>query len=221
MSQITISMPEDLERQLRDAAHESGYSSLSSYITEIVRKNLSGETPLDYWTRVGLWMQLQNNRMLATLTKGKELISEDDWELARTSGVLEEGIELDYNDIFLSVDRIGITRAKAKEVLHTLSMYEHMQASAEELGDDALSKRLEFPGYDGNRDYALIGYLEHLVKNHRFAHIKYRSPHNYNSHGMEPGYASMLVRYNEVLERQKTHDAYQMSVDDIKFILGR
>lgn len=221
MSQITISMPENLDKEIRREAEKGGYSSVSAYITEIIRRYLTNDHPLDYWTRVQLAVALENNKLLSTLTKGQELISDFDWSHSRALGVIEDGITFEYDDIFLNVDRNELTRGAAKYVIHVLAMYEDMQLSAERLELEDLKSRLAFPGFDGNHEGELLGYVRHLVNNRRFAHIAYQDP-SFNSHGMEPHYKGMLERYNHIRDEQKRTMEYEpLSEAQLRSILGR
>jgi len=221
MSQITISMPDNLEREIRKEVKNGGYATVSAYITEVMRKSLMNEERLDYWYRVGLTLQLQNNKLLSTLVKDKELIKDSDWPYSRTLEVLEDGIVSEYDGIFNNVDKEGMTRGNARFVIDVLAMYEDLKMSAKQLALEGLEDSLSFPGFDGNNDPDLLGYVRHLVKHQRFAHVKPRDL-SYNSHGLHPHYSGMLSRYTAIRDKQDlTMEWLPLSEKEIHDILGK
>ena len=227
MAQITISLPDDLDSEIRKTYEEQGFPTVSAFIADAVRQRLTTGGKLPYWDRVSMTLQLQNNRILMSLLGDKPLIEDKDWHLHRTYEVIEEGYEKEYGDIFGGVDKDGLSVAAANFVYDILDMYRDLQWSATEAGDQALIDAFAFVGFDGNRDYRLIGFTQHLMSHGRWEIVKLKQEHQLNSHGLEPDYRSMLSRYNNV---RKSHDSNggdsvhnftPLTVEELHAVLGK
>lgn len=197
MSQITVSIPDELSSRIRRAVADGGYQSISAFIAEAVKQKFAGTTELDYWTRVGLVMQLENNKLLSALTKDTPALKDGEWHSEQTYDILTEGYEHDYDELFQYVYKDGLSGAGSKFVVNVLAVYEDLQWSCRENGEPDTAREVLFSGFDGNHDTGLLGYVRYLVKNRRFAHVK-TVDNDYNSHGMNPDYRAMLSRYHDV-----------------------
>jgi uncharacterized protein YfbU (UPF0304 family) len=218
MGQITVSLPEDIESRIRRHADEQGYQTLSSLVTEVLRERLDGNGRLDYWTRVGLVLELENNRLLSALAQGKSHIKDENWDFRRAYDALREGYVSEYPDTLQYVYSVELDKSSANYVMDTLAMYEDLQWSCEENKDSDTTKVAVFPGYDGNHQTSFLGFAQYLAKNRQFAHIEKRFP-DFNAHSMTPDYRSMLDTYNEI--RRKKNRNVALTKEEILTILGR
>lgn len=220
MAQITVSISDELERDLRDFANKNGYATLSALVSDAIRDKLKGDGP-DYWQRVSMVLQLKNNQLLETLVGEKELVEGKDWQMSQTYDVLRSGYAGDYRNEFEYVSRDEFSKARATFVYDILDAYRDLQWSAKELGDDNLVTETRFPGFDGNRDYEELGYVRHLVGNGRWEMVE-PVDKSYNSHGAEPNYRAMIERHKEVRSREREEDRLDykpLSRADIDYIL--
>jgi uncharacterized protein YfbU (UPF0304 family) len=197
MGQVTISLPDDLERQLRRYAENNGYATVSSLANEAIRDKLTGTGKPDYWTRVGLVLQMQILRGIEGLERGKPIGWDEDWSFKSGHDALAEGYVGDYQSAFEFVYKDEMSPSESHYVIDVLAMFDDLQHSAKELKDDELQKLTVFPGWDGNHEGKRLGFTRYLVGNRRFDFIKSMFP-DFNSHSMTPDYPAMLERYNAV-----------------------
>jgi len=219
MGQITISLPDELDTQLRGHAEARGYSSISSLVAEALREKFAATQPLNYWSRVSLVVQLENQRLLEALVQKSDAFEQGDWPRDSILDALEYGYTQEYSRGFQYVDDDEMSSSDAKYVIDVLDMYADLQFAVNEVGDGEFSKRTIFPGFDGNHEGKYMSFVRYLRSNHRFAHVKCWSE-DANSHGMGADYRTMLARYRSArsLEKDRLQPLPQDAVLDV---LGR
>lgn len=224
MAQITISLPDELDIEIRKMYEEQGFPTVSAFVADAVRQRLMVGGKLPYWERASMVMQLENNRMLATLLDGKKLIEDADWKSHRHYEVLREGYEYEYDGVFQGVDKEGLSPAAAKYVYDIMRMYEDIQVSAKKLNDEKLAAAVGFPGFDGNHEHRLLGFVQYLRSHKSYESIYLRD--TLNSHGTEPHYRGMLERYNQIRNKTKDEFGYDfdykfLTKEEINTIIGK
>jgi uncharacterized protein YfbU (UPF0304 family) len=121
---------------------------------------------------------------------------------ARNRKALENGYELHYSWLTENISD-GLSEEECKEVLDILNMYRSITFSWQRLHEDEeLPKRLRFPGFDGNDETALMGYVQYFVIDlERFEELTYGKEHPYfNSH------SPMLEKYRKMLSVWKQYE---------------
>jgi uncharacterized protein YfbU (UPF0304 family) len=220
MAQITVSISDDLERDLRKFADENGYATLSALVSEAIRDKMRSNGP-EYWQRVGMVLQLRNNQLLETLIGDKELVEGKDWHMNTMHDVLTNGYQIEYPSIFEHIERDEMSNDVARSVYDILDVYRDLQWAARELSDEELVREVAFPGFDGNNDHERLGYARHLVKNGRWESL---ATHDTipNSHGAEPHYEAMVERHKEVRSRKRgeSHDHKVLTRSEVNYIMN-
>jgi uncharacterized protein YfbU (UPF0304 family) len=202
MGQVTISLPDEIDRQLRQYTVARGYSTVSSLVAEALREKFDTTKRLEYWTRVSLVVQLENQRLLDALIQGGSPLKQGDWSRDVVLDALTYGYQREYSAGFQYVDQDEMSPSDGKYVIDVLDMYADLQFSANEIGEKQLSKQMLFPGFDGNHQGQYMAFAQYLRSNRRFAHVVCSSE-DVNSHGMGPDYRAMLTRYRLVRSIEK------------------
>lgn len=219
MAQLTVSLPDELEQRLRRYCEDHGYQTTSALVSEALREKLEGNQPLDYWQRVSLIVQLENNRLLATLAKGKPTLDDKDWDFNTAYDALIDGYSDEYNYVFRYVEPGELSKNASKYVVDVLAMYDDLQWSSRENKDEEVKKLVKFPGFDGNHEVGYLGFARYLQKHGRFESIDSTFP-DMNSHRMTPDYNSMLKRYQAIRDSKPDHQ-HNLTIEEIKKIIGR
>ncbi len=137
----------------------------------------------------------------------------DGYEKARL--VLERGYTLHYS---WQMDHIEdeIAEGDCREVLDILEMYRVLTDSYNNLEDKSGldETKVRFPGFDGNNEAALLGYVRYLIRTDgRYEELD--RPEGFNSH------VPMLQRYRLMLDKWKGGGQKQsLSKNSILDILG-
>jgi uncharacterized protein YfbU (UPF0304 family) len=152
---------------------------------------------MGYWSRVSLVVQLENQRLLEALVRRGDPIEEGEWTRDSVLDALTHGYQREYFVGFQYVDQDELSPPDSKYVIDVLDMYADLQFSANEIGDQQLSKQVTFHGFDGNHQGQYMAFAQYLRSNRRFAHVTCSSE-DVNSHGMGPDYRAMLSRYRLV-----------------------
>lgn len=213
MGQLTITLPDDLENEVREQVYNGNYGSVSDYVRDALRTSSASKEPT-YWRRVELYLQLDNNRLL------RKLADEDfghEWLL--------EGIQSGYPSTYSHMDEIvsdnPLSLEQTQFVYDVLAMYERMQISVKDVDDKKLQEDVEFDGFDGNNEPRLLGFVHFLVRQQSYAHVRPldKIP-NYKSHmPMIDVYQRMLEVYNPIKVR-KPFGTYKFTLDEVKQILA-
>lgn len=206
MGQITVSLPDELDMQLRQYAEMRGYSSVSSLVAEALREKFDATGPLDFWSRVLLVVQLENQRLIQRLIEGKEEFKSGDWDRDNLLEALILGYQSEYRSGFDYLNSDEVVPSTSKYVIDVLNMYADLQNSVADSNNAELTKAVRFHGFDGNHETQLMEFARYLRKNRRFAHIACTNE-DLNSHGMGPDYRAMLTRYRSV--RASVRDQFQ------------
>lgn len=171
MGQITITLPDTLENEIRKYVREKKYDSISDFVREIASQATSGRP--SFWERVILVNLMQvkktlgeevNDEMLDALIGGYHIFYPK-------SGQIASEQEMPYKDM--------------KFVMDVLDMYRWLQFSYSELGtkDDILADSVKFDGFDANASDGYFGFTRFLVEHDRWADLEISSlSDNYNSH---------------------------------------
>jgi len=215
MGQLTITLPSDLEREIRETVGSQGYGSISDFARDAIKEKLTQRPK--YWERVILTLALENNKLLRTIAddsslEGSELLS-----------ALQNGYATNYFDIENIARRDELPKEGAEFVMDTLGMYGELQRSVDvhklskEIADQTL-----FEGFDGNAGDGYLGYANFLVDNGRFSYVKPldKTPH-LNSHSqVNDLYRRMLEEYKNI-KGSKPLCAYEVLTRlEVERILG-
>lgn len=214
MGQLTITLPDDLEAEVREQVNIGNYGSVSDYVRDALRNSSVSKEPT-YWRRLELALMLDNNRLLHKLNG-------DSWGHEPLLEGLQSGYPSAYQDMDEIVSRNPLTHQESEAVYEVLGMYERLQLSVRESKDDDLIKRVEFEGFDGNYEPRLLGFVRFLVQNQQFAHVKPldKTP-SLNSHGgpnMEV-YQRMLEVYRPI-KASKPFGKYMLTIDEVKKVIA-
>lgn len=199
MGQLTITLPDTLESEVRGAVSKGDYGSVSDFIRDAIRLELSQKPR--YWERVGIVLSLENNLML------KELVDESKLEKNELLSALRKGYSSDYYDVEYIAQRGELSSEGSQFVVDVLNMYSALQYAADvhNMSDD-VKKEVVFRGFDGNAGDGYLGYTNFLVDNGSFANVKPldKVPH-LNSHSMvNEIYERMLSAFKPIF-KSKIH----------------
>lgn len=187
MAQITISLPEELADQVRYYAERNGYATVSDFIREVLRDRISDPRKMTFWDRALMVRMLQ---MYAKIM--------NDTGLDTQIEAFRSGYTREYTRHFQDIDPKELAPEVVQFVLDVFDCYEDLQDTADSLNDEALTKQVRFPGYDGNNESEYLGYAAFLVKTERYAYIK-RTGSGFNSHVPTlPTYRRMLQKWNDI-----------------------
>lgn len=215
MGQLTITLSDSLEQEVRDAVTQGNYGSVSDLIRDAIRLELSQKPR--YWERAALVLSLENNLML------KELVDENTLEKNELLDALRRGYTSNYYDIEYIASQDELHPEGARFVMDVLDMYAALQHAAEvhnmsdTIEDDAI-----FRGFDGNAGDGYLGYTNFLVDNGRYTYVKPldKIPH-LNSHMMiNEMYERMLSAY-KAIRKSKGYSIHNqvLTVDEVHRII--
>jgi hypothetical protein len=171
MGQITITLPDTLENEIREYVREKKYDSISDFVREIASQATSGRP--SFWERVILvnLMQIKktlgeeiNDEMLDALIGGYHIFYPKSDQIAYEH-------EMSYKDM--------------KFVMNVLDMYRWLQFSYKKLGieDDKLAEGVKFDGFDANANDGYFSFTRFLVEHDRWTDVETSALcDNYNSH---------------------------------------
>lgn len=213
MGQITITLPDTLENEIRKYVREKKYDSISDFVREIASQATSGRP--SFWERVILinLMQIKktlgeevNDEMLDALIGGYHIFYPK-------SGQIAYEHEMPYQDM--------------KFVMDVLDMYRWLQFSHRELGikDGKLADKVKFDGFDANASDGYFGFTRFLIEHDRWTDVETSSlSDNYNSHMPNSEiYQRMLDVYEEYRWKGIQDDISGpkvLTLDQLKEIIG-
>lgn len=190
MGQLTITLPDSLENEVRAIVASGSYGSLSDFMRDAIRLELSQKPR--YWERAALVLSLENNLML------KEIVDENKLEKNELLEALRRGYSSNYYDIEYIASHDELDSKGADFVMNVLDMHSALQHAAEVHGmDKKIQDQVVFRGFDGNAGDGFLGYTNFLVDNGRYTYVKPLDsiPH-LNSHSMvNEMYERMLSSY--------------------------
>lgn len=214
MAQLTITLPDDLEDEIRKTVRKDGYGSISDFIRDAIKSELSQKPR--YWERVITTLVLENNKLLKTMVNETDI--EDDELLT----AFKNGYTTDYYNVENIASRDELNKDDANFVMDVLEMYGELQRGCEVYKlDDETAKKTLFEGFDGNAGDGYLGYTNFLIDNGRFTYVKPldKTPH-LNSHSpVNAIYSRMLDEYKKI---KRTKDPYSHEVltkKEIKIII--
>ncbi|HEU4965908.1 MAG TPA: YfbU family protein [Candidatus Saccharimonadales bacterium] len=217
MSQITVSLPDDLAEKVRIAATAAGYATVSDFVRDALREKFSG---LSYWQRVQLVMSLKNNKILHGIADHLGIEGVDQWSHEDVLESLKNGYTDDYNKIDQLVAKNELGKEQSDFVHDLFDMFADMQRAAEQLKDKELQKQVVFPGFDGNNEFDYMGYAMFLLDGLKLYQYLKRAP-SLNTHtpGMVMSYRGMLDRW-KVIKGRHNQFGYTLNTEEVKEILG-
>lgn len=207
MSQLTVTLPDDLEHTIRNYSRKHGFDSVSDFIRAAASKAMSDQPT--YWERA----------YLTHLMEVKQALGEDiNDELL---DALRNGYPRYYSFEEIHVSKEEMSDDAMRFVEKTLGMYAHLQRSYRELDkkDVELEKDLQFPGFDGNAGDGHLGYLGFLVRHGRFTYVQpLDKGHPINSHMIVTHvYERMLEAYESI--KIDDFDSRPLTSDEIKLVI--
>lgn len=207
MSQLTITLPGDLEHTIRTYAREHGFDSVSDFIRDAASKAMSNQPT--YWERA----------YLAHLMEIKQTLGQDINE--ELLDALRDGYPRYYSFEEIHVSKEEMSDDSMRFVERTLGMYAHLQRSYKESDkkNAELEADLQFPGFDGNAGDGHLGYLGFLVKHNRFTYVQpLDKGHAINSHMIVTHvYERMLEAYESI--KIGNYDSRALTIDEIQLVI--
>lgn len=212
MGQLTITLPDELEAEVREHVARKGYGGVSDFVRDAVRDRLQG---LPYWQRFMAAVTLENNKLLRGLNR-PELA----WDSENLLVGLQRGYSSEYQDAEHIVATNGLNEEETEFVFDVLHMYDRLQVAVKKAGDAELAEKVLFEGFDGNGDIHKVMFVEFLVNSGRFDFVKpLDTQPSLNSHApVNEVYARMLEVFKP-LERAKGLGR-TLSVDDVRAVLA-
>jgi uncharacterized protein YfbU (UPF0304 family) len=216
MGQLTITLPDELEVEIREAVRDGKYGSVSDFARDAFKGELSGRPT--YWERFLTVHVLENNKML------KQLTDDQNWGSDELLEALRRGYPNRYSDAHGLVYYEGITLEDTDFVQSVLEMYRALQRGYDSSGveDEQLAKDVIFEGFDGNAGDGYLGFTNFLVDNGRFATVRPldKIPH-LNSHSMvNDMYRRMLDEYKTIMAKKERWHMESLTLDEVKRVVA-
>ena len=207
MSQLTITLPDDLEASIRKYARENGFDSVSDFVRDATSRTMSNRPT--YWERTYLTHLIEIKKKL-----GEDINDE-------LLDALRNGYPRYYSFEEIHVTKDELSDEAMNFVERTLGMYAHLQRSYRKFDakDKELQKDLQFPGFDGNAGDGHLGYLGFLVRNGRFTYVQpLDKGHPINSHSIVTHiYERMLETYESI--KINDYDDRILTIDEIRLVI--
>lgn len=207
MSQLTITLSDELEEQVRNYVREHDYNSISDFTRESLAKAIS-EQP-SYWDRT----------FLVNLMEIKQHLGEDINE--ELLDALRNGYPNFYSLKDYSVTKNELSKKDTDFVFDVLDMYADLQHSYDVSieKDSKIEKDIIFEGFDGNAGDGHLGYLQFLVKHGRYTYVKpLDKGHAINSHSHVTSiYERMLYNYKSI--KRDDFDRRPLTLDEIRLVV--
>lgn len=216
MGQLTITLPDDLEEEVRDTVRKGKYGGVSDFVRDAIKNELTHRP--SYWERFIAVQVLENNKLLKQLTDNHNGINDE------LLDALRNGYPSHYFEASSLVENDELPRDAANFVQDVLEMYGELQRGYDlhGKGDAELGKRVEFEGFDGNAGDGYLGFTNFLVDNGRFTYVRPldKMPH-LNSHGhVNSIYKRMLDEYHAIKASREPYEYNVMSLDEVKRVLA-
>jgi uncharacterized protein YfbU (UPF0304 family) len=210
MGQLTITLPDELESNVREHVMNEGYGGVSDFVRDAVRDKLNGQS---YWQRFTAAIALENNKLL-------KLAANERWNSEELLVGLQEGYTSEYQNAEHIVRANGLDKEETQFVFDVLHMFDRLQLAAKEAKDEELAKEVLFEGFDGNGDIKKVLFVEFLVNSGRFTFVKPLDQQaSLNSHmPMNAIYRRMLDVFKDI--EQSKGPGHILSVANVKAVLA-
>lgn len=216
MGQFTITLPDELEKEVRESVRMGNYGSVSDFVRDAIKNELSHRPT--YWERFIAAHTLENNKLL------KQIVKDPNWGGDELLEALKSGYVGDYaraGELIYS-DQLSI---EGSEFVHqVLGMYAELQHAFNEHGegDKTLAKEVLFEGFDGNAGDGYLGYVNFLVDNGRYTYVRPldKIPH-LNSHSIvNYVYRRMLDEFKVIKGSRQSYDRNPLSLEELKRVIA-
>jgi uncharacterized protein YfbU (UPF0304 family) len=215
MGQLTITLPDELENEVRDKVRQGKYGSVSDFVRDAIKNELSLRPT--YWERFIAVQILENNKML------KELTKDQNWGSDELLEALRHGYSSCYADAGTLVYYDELPRGGTDFVYGVLEMYAALQHGYDASGsnDPELAKEVEFEGFDGNAGDGYLGFVNFLVDNGRFTYVRPLDKiAHLNSHSeVNSEYLRMLNEYKSIKSTKSRYGHEPLGLDEVKQII--
>jgi len=207
MGQLTITLSNELEQQVRQYAHENGYDSVSDFMREVASKATSGRPT--YWERTYL-AHLMEIKQLLGASINEELLD-----------ALKGGYSKFYPSEGVLVAKQELSEEDMEFVMQVLEMYRDLQHGYSESAekDTDIEEAVLFEGFDGNAGDGHFGFLQFLVKHDRYTIVKpLDKGYAINSHShVTSVYQRMLAEYKSI--KPKKFDPRLLTLAEVKQVI--
>ena len=207
MAQISVSLPDELDEQVRYYAERNGYATVSDLVRDSLRTTISDQRKLSFWDRA---------LMVRVMEMYGKIMDDDTSEAVEA---FRSGYTRDYTNNFQDINPSEMNQDVAEFVYDVFSCYDDLQLAASSFDDDELMREVQFPGYDGNNESEYLGYASYLRKTGRYAYIQ-PIGRDLNSHcPMLDMYRRMLRKWREIRSK-KPHLTERLSKAEIESIVA-
>lgn len=207
MGQLTITLSDKLEQQVRDYVVKNGYTSVSDFTREILARATLGLPT--YWERTYL-VHLMEIKKLQGADIDEGLLD-----------ALKNGYPKFYAREEYGVRRDEMSEEDMEFVMQVLEMYAQLQYSYRESGknDPEVEKDVMFPGFDGNAGDGHLGFLQFLVRQGKYSYVQpLDKGHAVNSHmRVTEIYQRMLDEYKSI--KQDPYEHRPLTLAEIKRVI--
>ncbi len=210
MGQLTITLSDKLEEQVREHVKKQGYDSVSDFVREAVTNATSGRPT--YWERACISHSMEIKHALGQQVNEKLL----------------DALKKGYPKYYL-LEEQHTTREEmsdeSMEFVHSvLDMYSVLQSSyiASNVEDPVVNNKILFEGFDTNANDGYFYYLQFLVGHDLYTYVKpLDEGHAIDSHSKSVNgmYERMLEVYKSI--NRDGFDRRPLTLDEIKSVLER
>jgi uncharacterized protein YfbU (UPF0304 family) len=216
MGQLTITLPDDLEEEVRDTVRKGKYGGVSDFVRDAIKNELTHRP--SYWERFIAVQVLENNKLL------KQIAQDQNWGSDELLEAMRSGYTSRYSDASNLVSYDELPKESANFVMDVLEMYGELQRGFDlhGKGNPELAKKVEFEGFDGNAGDGYLGFTSFLVDNGRFTYVRPldKVPHlNSHSH-VNSVYRRMVDEYYAIKASREPYEYNVMSLDEVKRVLA-
>jgi uncharacterized protein len=142
--------------------------------------------------------------ILANQYRILEIVNPEEAEYYRqTRLIVENGYEMGYSEVTKHIAEETLDEKVCREVMDVLDMYRHITFSYNKLTDKSgiTADYVQFPGFDGNNESALLGYVEFLLDEQKGWQELHRVG-GYNSHTeMRDRYRRQMAEWRHMRRR--------------------
>lgn len=217
MGQLTVTLPDDLEKEIRQKVRQGKYGSVSDFARDAFKDELSNRPT--FWERFIAVHVLENNKLVKQLTKDSNWGGEELLAALRSGyvGDYSRAEELVYSDVL---------PVEGSEFVHkVLGMYGELQRGYDQDGnsDEKLGKDVIFEGFDGNAGDGYLGYANFLADNGRYTYVRPLDKVSHlNSHSSHVNdmYRRMLDEYKTIKATRNSYEYTPLTLEEVKCIIA-